>query len=155
MNRQHFVRGAAGDGPPSTYGNTPYPLPMPPRALASPDHVWRGRDEEHDFWGYDRHPDHPSLWDRVKGVFHGHGPKNYVRSDERIREDICERLAYHPYVDATDIEVIVRDGEVTLAGTVDGRVVKRAAEDCVEHIRGVKDVHNHLRVRRPDESVAR
>jgi hypothetical protein len=114
-----------------------------------PPEVWRGRDEEHDFWGFDReHGEHPSLWTRVKGAFHGRGPKNYVRSDERIREDVCEHLLEHPYVDASDIEVIVRDGEVTLSGTVEARMVKRAAEDACDHVRGVKDVHNHLRVRR-------
>lgn len=153
--RERFVRGQGvqelrGYPPPTNYGNLPYTHQM----IAGPEHdVWRGRDEQHDFWGYDRREEHhPSLWDRVKGVFHGRGPKNYVRSDERIHEDVCEQLAYHPYVDASDIEVIVRDGEVTLTGTVDARMVKRAAEDCVDHVRGVKDVHNHLRVRRIDDS---
>lgn len=138
----------------------PAPRSMPPRWLDTgggdypQGQVWRGRDEERDFWGFERHPDeHPSLWDRVKGVFHGRGPKNYVRSDERIHEDVCEHLAYHPYVDASDIEVIVRDGEVTLTGTVDARMVKRAAEECCDQVRGVKDVHNHLRVRRPEQAV--
>lgn len=153
--RQRFVRGQGiqelhgYDPTATTYGNTPYPDRMYAAPLPE-GQVWRGRDERHDFWGYDRRPDHPSLWDRVKGVFHGKGPKNYVRSDERIREDACEQLAYHPYVDATDIEVIVRDGEVTLTGTVDARMVKRAAEDVVDHVRGVRDVHNHLRVRRAE-----
>lgn len=138
----------------------PPPEPLPPRE------VWRGRNEDYDFWGQERHPHHhpahaqgmhgqhahghgghPSLWERVKGAFTGKGPKNYVRSDERIREDVCEHLSYHPYIDASDIEVIVRDGEVTLSGTVDARMVKRAAEECCDHVRGVKDVHNHLRVR--------
>lgn len=125
------------------------------RALAH-GHVWRGRDEEHDFWGFDRarEEEHASLWDRVKGVFHGRGPKNYVRPDERIREDVCEHLSYHPYIDASDIEVIVRDGEVTLTGTVDARMVKRASEECCDQVRGVKDVHNHLRVRRPDPGAS-
>jgi hypothetical protein len=123
----------------------PVPSPLPP-----PD-LWRGRNEDYDFWGRERHPlraeEHPSLWQRVKGAFTGKGPKNYVRSDERIREDVCEHLSYHPYIDASDIEVMVREGEVTLTGSVDGRMVKRAAEECCDHVRGVKDVHNHLRVR--------
>jgi osmotically-inducible protein OsmY len=91
----------------------------------------------------------PSLWDRVKGVFTGRGPKNYVRPDERIREDVCEQLADHAYVDASEIEVFVTNGEVTLKGSVDARLVKRAAEDCADHVRGVKDVHNQLRVKSP------
>lgn len=130
-------------------GRLPPPSPLPP------PEVWRGRNEDYDFWGRERHPvhgeGHPSLWQRVKGAFSGKGPKNYVRSDERIREDVCEHLSYHPYIDASDIEVIVRGGEVTLSGTVDARMVKRAAEDVCDHVRGVKDVHNQLRVRAQGE----
>ena len=76
----------------------------------------------------------------------GRGPKGYVRSDERIREDVCERLTYDPDVDASDIEVSVSDCEVTLAGTVASRHEKRRAEDCAEGIRGVRDVRNNLRI---------
>lgn len=101
-----------------------------------------------------RDDDHPSLWDRVKGAlgggtFSGRGPKNWARSDERIREDVCECLTYHPNVDATEIDVLVKDGEVTLTGVVHDRMSKRLAEDIVEDVRGVKDVHNQLRVVRP------
>jgi len=111
-----------------------------------------GRDSVHGGRGHDEpfsHHDHPSLWQRVKGAFHGVGPKNWKRSDERIHDDVCEQLCDHPYVDASDIEVIVRDGEVTLTGTVDARLVKRAAEDAAHAVRGVVDVHNQLRVRAP------
>ena len=135
--------------PHTNYGNTARNEPYPP-SRTNPD-VWRGRNEDYDFWGRERHDahqaGHPSLWQRVKGAFSGKGPKNYVRSDERIHEDVCEHLTHHPYIDASDIEVIVRDGEVTLSGTVDARMVKRAAEEACDHVRGVKDVHNHLRVR--------
>ena len=135
--------------PHSNYGNTAANEPYPSSRM-NPD-VWRGRNEDYDFWGRERHEAydgaHPSLWQRVKGAFSGKGPKNYVRSDERIREDVCEHLTHHPYVDASDIEVSVREGEVTLSGTVDARMVKRAAEEACDHVRGVKDVHNQLRVR--------
>lgn len=146
--RTDRIRDAMGtSGLPSTYGN------VPPHQLRRPAHQdpWRGRNEEYDFWGQQRHPSgHPSLWERVKGAFTGHGPKNYVRSDERIREEVCEHLQDHPYVDATEIEVFVTDGEVTLSGVVDARMVKRAAEDCADEVRGVRDVHNKLRVKSPD-----
>lgn len=87
------------------------------------------------------------LWSRVQGVFHGVGPKNYVRPDARVLEDVCERLAYHPYVNARDVEVYVHDGEVTLMGTIDDQEAKRLAEDVVFDVAGVKDVHNEIRVR--------
>jgi hypothetical protein len=140
--------------PHSHYGNTASNEPYPP-SRTNPD-VWRGRNEDYDFWGRERHEGyhgaHPSLWQRVKGAFSGKGPKNYTRSDERIHEDVCEHLTHHPYVDASDIEVTVREGEVTLSGTVDARMAKRAAEEACDHVRGVNDVHNQLRVRPRQEA---
>ena len=76
----------------------------------------------------------------------GKGPSGYMRSDERIREMVCEALTEDHNVDASNIEVTVKSGDVTLAGTVDDRMQKRMAEDCVEQVAGVKDVQNQLRV---------
>ena len=80
--------------------------------------------------------------------FRGRGPKNYQRSDDRIREDVCERLTYDERVDATDIDVEVREGVVRLSGTVDDRYAKRLAEDIAESVRGARDVENQIRIRR-------
>jgi len=80
------------------------------------------------------------------GPHSGRGPRNYRRSDERIREDVCELLTQHGEIDAGEIEVTVENGEVTLTGAVDSRRTKRLAEDAVEQIRGVHDVHNRLRL---------
>jgi hypothetical protein len=80
------------------------------------------------------------------GPYTGRGPKGYRRSDERIREDICDRLTEHPAVDASEIEVVVKDCEVTLTGTVESRAVKHLAENMAETVPGVKEVHNQLRV---------
>ena len=76
----------------------------------------------------------------------GRGPKDYVRSDERIREDANDRLTEDSWVDASSITVTVQQGEVTLDGTVPARQSKRRAEDIVENISGVKHVQNNLRV---------
>jgi osmotically-inducible protein OsmY len=85
--------------------------------------------------------------------FTGRGPKGYQRSDGRINEDVCDRLVDAPEVDASNIEVKVTNGEVTLSGTVDDRWQKRRAEDLAENISGVREVHNNLRVRRGDERI--
>jgi len=82
----------------------------------------------------------------MTGRHYGRGPKNYQRSDERICEEINEHLTYHHDIDATDIDVQVQNGEVTLTGTVTDRRQKRLAEDCAEQVRGVRDVHNRIRV---------
>ncbi len=80
------------------------------------------------------------------GPMTGRGPEGYQRSDERIKEDICERLTQHGQLDASKIRINVNDCEVTLEGSVDSRQAKRMAEDAVEGIAGVRDVHNQLRV---------
>ncbi|HWB79742.1 MAG TPA: BON domain-containing protein [Nannocystaceae bacterium] len=82
----------------------------------------------------------------LRASHRGKGPKNFTRSDERIREDVCERLEHSHDVDASNIEVRVANGEVTLEGTVDDRRAKREAEDVACEARGVKDVHNLLKV---------
>ena len=84
---------------------------------------------------------------RERGTFAGRGPKGYRRSDERIREDVNDRLTWSPELDATDIEVRVNDGEVTLTGVVEDRRAKRLAEDLVEDVFGVQDVQNQLKIR--------
>ncbi|HEX7155133.1 MAG TPA: BON domain-containing protein [Thermoanaerobaculia bacterium] len=79
--------------------------------------------------------------------FRGRGPKNWRRSDERIREDVAERLTEHHDVDATDVDIEVKDGEVTLSGHVSTRLQKRLAEEIALHCSGVHDVHNRLTVK--------
>jgi osmotically-inducible protein OsmY len=91
-------------------------------------------------WNIGRGNDRPS--------YRGRGPKNYQRSDERIREEVCERLTMDHDVDASEVEVAVQDAVVTLNGTVNERHAKRIAEDICESVRGVRDVQNNLRVNR-------
>ena len=75
------------------------------------------------------------------------GPKGYCRSDERIREDVNDRLGDDYYIDASDIEVQVSNTEVTLTGTVQNRTDKRRAEDIAESVSGVSNVENRLRIK--------
>ncbi len=79
--------------------------------------------------------------------FAGKGPRGYVRSDERIFDEVCELLTRSPDVDASDVEVTVSGGEVTLAGTVADPRQKQAAREAAEAARAVRAVHNLLRVR--------
>jgi hypothetical protein len=78
----------------------------------------------------------------------GRGPKGYKRSDERIREQVSDCLMDDHDVDASDITVDVKDGDVTLTGTVQNREQKRRAEEVVERLNGVSEVINNLRVNR-------
>jgi hypothetical protein len=76
------------------------------------------------------------------------GPKGYRRTDERVREDVCERLAMNPYVDVGDVSVEVANGVVTLDGTVRERREKYVIEDIADAVFGVTEVDNRLRVQR-------
>ncbi|QRN94377.1 BON domain-containing protein [Archangium violaceum] len=80
----------------------------------------------------------------------GKGPKAYTRSDDRIREDIYDRLM-HGWVNAEHVEVQVKNGEVTLTGLVEERRDKRTIEDIIDDVLGVKDVHNQLKVGSPEQ----
>ena len=88
--------------------------------------------------------DYETLDWRRPGPHTGLGPAGYTRSDERIHEDVCERLTHHGAVDASDIEISVEDGIVTLSGTVDWFRSKRMAEDTALSVSGVRDVQNRL-----------
>lgn len=81
---------------------------------------------------------------RAMGPHAGKGPRGYTRSDERIYEEVCDRLTEHGQLDATDISVEVKNGEVTLTGTTPDRAAKRLAEDISESVYGVRDVHNRI-----------
>ena len=83
---------------------------------------------------------------RGEGRFRGRGPRNYRRSDERVREEVCERLTDSEWLDASDIEVGVAAGEIILTGTVDSRYAKRLAESIAESVSGVNNVQNNLRI---------
>jgi hypothetical protein len=82
----------------------------------------------------------------VRGIFHGRGPKNWLRSDTRIHDEVCELLARDSHIDATNIDVVVKDGEVTLNGSVPDRRTKRLAEEVLDDVLGVNDVHNRLTI---------
>lgn len=86
-----------------------------------------------------------------EGGFRGRGPRGYRRPDSRIEEDVCDVLCEDDYVDATEIEVKVDNGEVILSGMAPDRFTKRRAEELAESCRGVHDVQNRLRIRRAEQ----
>jgi len=83
-----------------------------------------------------------------RGEHYGKGPKGWRRSDDSIKDQACEALSDDSRLDASDIEVNVKDGVIHLKGTVDERSSKRRAESCVENLSGVQDVINEIRVHR-------
>ena len=84
--------------------------------------------------------------DKRRDGHYGRGPKGYRRSDARIAEDVNDKLTDDWRLDASEISVEVKEGEVTLAGAVQSREDKRRAEDLAHDVSGVTHVQNNLRV---------
>ena len=134
-------RGIAGSGRPTPYG-------------AVPDWDYGGRRYDEDRGLIDRAGDEIASWfgdeqaERRREMDHrGRGPSGYTRSDERIREDACDRLTDDWALDPSDLSVTVKSGEVAIDGHVADRQSKRRAEDCVDRVSGVKHVQNNLRIK--------
>jgi hypothetical protein len=96
-------------------------------------------------------------WGRLGGWRHGdnglarpRGPKGYKRSDDRIREDLCEHLMDVDDIDSSDVEVRVESGCVKLEGTVPERFMKYEIENIAATTLGVEEVENNIRVPRRD-----
>ncbi len=88
-------------------------------------------------------------WGGSSGTMESHrgkGPKGYRRSDDRIREDVCDALTEDARIDASSVEIDVSSGEVKLSGTIGSREDKRRIEDLVERVSGVRDVQNNIKV---------
>jgi osmotically-inducible protein OsmY len=112
------------------------------------DRDWwdRTKDEVASWFGDDEAERRRQMDRRYMRGHRGKGPKNYHRSEERIREEVCDRLADDDMVDASEMEVQVQGREVILTGYVPSREQKRRAEDIVESVSSVRNVENRLRV---------
>jgi len=148
FRERNYDRGDYGSGRPYGYGSY-----RDRSSDYSRDYRGSSGREERNWW--DKTADEVSSWfgdedaerrRRQDRMNKGRGPKNYQRSDERIKEDINDRLSDDWFIDASEIDVTVTNGEVTLTGTVDDRSTKRRAEDIAEAVSGVKHVENRLRV---------
>lgn len=129
-------------------GRVPHPRRGQPgsRDLAG----FRGPDADRDAAGHRTYLEHPERSEQ-RGPHAGRGPKNYRRSDDRIRDELCDRLTAHPEIDAREIEVEVKEARVVLRGTVPDRRTKHRAEDLADHVLGALEIDNQLRVRRGEE----
>ena len=89
----------------------------------------------------------PRSWrDRAGSMFGRETPRRRGPSDHVIWVAVTEALERARGLDASDIEVLVENGEVTLNGTVRRREDKRRAEDLAD-TRDVANVQNNLRAR--------
>jgi len=69
------------------------------------------------------------------------------RSDADIAGAAANRINWSTQVPAGTVNLTVRDGHITLAGDVEWRYQKHAAEVAVHHLAGVKGVTNLITLR--------
>jgi osmotically-inducible protein OsmY len=72
-----------------------------------------------------------------------------IKSDSQIKADVTNELKWDSRVDETDVGIQVRDGIVTLVGTVNVYAKKIAAREAAHRVHGVLDVVDELQVKVP------
>jgi hypothetical protein len=80
----------------------------------------------------------------------GRAPRTCWRTDERVREDICDRLMMNHHIDVRDVSVAVREGIVILEGSVPERRMRYLIEDLAADCMNAIDVENRIRVTKLD-----
>jgi osmotically-inducible protein OsmY len=75
-----------------------------------------------------------------------------MRSDEQIRDDILEEIDFDPKVEATDIGVTVKDGAVTLHGTVHSYFEELAVINAAKRVKGVHAVVEEIKIKYPSDT---
>ncbi len=84
-----------------------------------------------------------------------------MKTDSELKNDILDELKWDPRIDANEIGVIVKDGVVTLTGSVSQFPEKWEAERAALRVSGVKAVASEIEVKLPseyertDEDIAR
>jgi osmotically-inducible protein OsmY len=76
-----------------------------------------------------------------------------MKTDKELQQDVLDELRWEPGVKATDIGATVKDGVVTLEGTVDSFAEKWAAERAVKRLSGVKALAVEIEVKLPGASA--
>lgn len=70
-----------------------------------------------------------------------------MKTDIEIQKDVLDELKWVPFLSATEIGVAVKNGVVTLSGTVDSYLKKTGAEDAAKRVLGVKAVAEDIVVK--------
>ena len=72
-----------------------------------------------------------------------------IKSDSQIKTDVLNELKWDSRIDETNIGVQVKDGVVTLVGSIDVYAKKIAAREAAHRVHGVLDVVDDLQVKVP------
>ena len=70
-----------------------------------------------------------------------------MKADSALQHDVVSELTWEPSIRDEDIAIAVKDGVVTLAGTVDTYAQRYAAERAAARVKGVRAIANELMVK--------
>ena len=70
----------------------------------------------------------------------------FHKKDHQIQEDVKSEITWDPRIASENINVSIKDGNVTLTGTVPYFYEKYNAEDAARRVGGVKAVYDELKV---------
>lgn len=70
-----------------------------------------------------------------------------MKTDSQLQRDAIAELKWEPLLREAEIGVAVKDGVITLTGTVNGYAKKSEAEDAVKRVAGVKAVVEKIEVK--------
>ncbi len=83
-----------------------------------------------------------------------------MKTDAELQQHVMDELKWEPTIHAAEIGVAVKDGVVTLSGSVDSYGKKWAADRAAKRVFGVKAVKEEIKVtlagsyKRPDKEIA-
>nr|WP_321230184.1 BON domain-containing protein [uncultured Psychroserpens sp.] len=69
-----------------------------------------------------------------------------MRTDAQIKQDILDNFTFQPNIDQTQVDVVVKDGVVTLIGLVFSYAVKIAIVKSIEKVAGVKAIAEGVKI---------
>jgi osmotically-inducible protein OsmY len=75
-----------------------------------------------------------------------------MKSDTQLQKDVTDELRWERSISEKEIAVAVKDGVVTLGGYVQSYAQKRAAEQAVAKVAGVRAVAEDIQVKLPTSS---
>jgi osmotically-inducible protein OsmY len=78
-----------------------------------------------------------------------------MKTDSQLQQDVLAELKWEPQLNAAEIGVSVKDGVITLTGTVDGYGKKAEAEEAVKRVAGVKAVVEKIEIKYPSNWAKR
>lgn len=76
-----------------------------------------------------------------------------MRTNENLQKEVQNAIKWEPLLHAAEIGVTVKDGIITLTGTVDNYTKKLEAENAAKNVAGVKAIVENIKVVLPHTSV--